>query len=1640
MGVASVGDRSRAGVVRMFDDGYYAYGGTLQISGYGDTVTGSTVTVVGAGSLTPYNVHIIGIIEDTGATELLTNGVSYSLQPVGGSPGVPLYYQGAPVAPGQFGGWTPIGAEAIGDGYQVAWKKTGGLNYWTPDEYIIWTLDGGGNLVSMGDVLQLDELELETKETIFAQDLNGDSTIGPRSWGIETDGDTTLSAIANAYQIDGQILTIDGVAVKRGQFRDWMPIAGEATDDGYQVAWRSGGPALGYQYIIWTLDGGGARLSMSSVLSGSSFALQSQEAFFAQDLNDDGALGPVTSVIEGVGSTTLSQAADVYQIDGHTLHYRGAPVTSGQFGGWTPIGAEASGGGYALAWKMAGLDQYIVWTLDGSGHLLSMGSTLSGGTLAFQSQETAFAQDLNGDGTTGPLTTAIETDGTVTLSQVANTYQIDGHTLHYRGAPVTPGQFGGWTPIGAEASGGGYALAWKMAGLDQYIVWTLDGSGHLLSMGSTLSGSTLALQSQETFFGQDLNGDGTTGILTTVIEAAGATTLAQAADTYGIDGHTLHYRGAPVTPGQFGGWTPIGAEASGSGYALAWKMAGLDQYIVWTLDGSGHLLSMGSTLSGGTLALQSQETAFGQDLNGDGTIGPWSTVIDGIGATTLAQVADTYRVDGHTLHYRGAPVTPGQFGGWTPIGAEASGSGYQLAWKMAGLDQYIVWTLDGSGHLLSMGSTLSGGTLAFQSQETFFGQDLNGDGTIGPRTTVIESSGATTLGQVADTYLIDGHMLHYRGAPVTPGQFGGWTPIGTEAAGSGYQLAWKMAGTDQYIVWTLDGSGHLLSMGSTLSGRSLAFQSQETFFGQDLNGDGTIGPRTTVIESSGATTLGQVADTYLIDGHTLHYRGAPVTSGQFGGWTPIGTEAAGGGYQLAWKMAGTDQYIVWTLDGSGHLLSMGSTLSGGTLALQSQEIFFDQDLNGDGTIGPRTTVIESSGTTTLAEAFDSYRIGSQTLKYGGVAVPLAGIDGWKPIGAEATGAGYQLVLKKTGADAYVTWNVDSSGNFVSRSADILSGGTTALQSMETVFAQDLNGDGTIGLVTTVVEAIGNTHLIRVGGEYYFRDAVTGIIEPSITATFNTSHWDASVLFTALGVERLGPADWIYTVYEVMLFSPNKGFFTTTTLRTDGVSYPLPSWGWSIGSVNLQEQETLFGQDFNGDGLVGRTVTTIEGNGTSLYVSNITGNYLLGDADGPQLKIGGVAVTSASAWQPVAVEWDGGWYDVVLKANGSDQYVVVSADSAGNITQLVSAAIAIPGSDFRLQLQETYFDQDINGDGVRGIPDGVIEDVGSAKLVKEGNAFYVYQDGSSTGVQVKNANGTAVLASGVDLTSSFVPVGVEWTAEYGFQIVTWWLNANTYRVEDLDASGKYKTNVIGSIGAGNSLFETVEDLFQQDLDRDHTIGHASTGAFDIDIHVTGNTAYRLYFEAAAARWEQIITADIPDAVSVIDGPIDDLRIDATVEAIDGLDGVLGYAGWDELRDVSWLPMHGTLVIDTADIGAMKSDGTLLTVIIHEIGHTLGLGSLWDLLGLTNAFGYVGHYGLEAYRQLSGNASATFVPLETSGGAGTAGVHWSEDIFGNELLTGYLDTGLNPLSILTIAALRDLGYTVDTSQAELYTLPA
>ena len=212
--------------------------------------------------------------------------------------------------------------------------------------------------------------------------------------------------------------------------------------------------------------------------------------------------------------------------------------------------------------------------------------------------------------------------------------------------------------------------------------------------------------------------------------------------------------------------------------------------------------------------------------------------------------------------------------------------------------------------------------------------------------------------------------------------------------------------------------------------------------------------------------------------------------------------------------------------------------------------------------------------------------------------------------------------------------------------------------------------------------------------------------------------------------------------------------------------------------------------------------------------------------------------------------------------------------------------------------------------------------------------------------------------------------------------------------------------------------------------------------------------RLAYARAAERWARIVRADVPDArvrmdagvcfegQPAIDEVVDDLLMLAVVDDIDGPGGVLAQAGPCAVRADTWLPAVALVRLDRADVAAAVAGGWLEDVVLHELGHGLGIGTLWLPLRLVRGDEYsnprfLGIAAGAAYGTLRGAAPAE-APLEDTGGGGTFIVHWRESVFDRELMTGYLDQGGNPLSLLTAASLRDLGYIVDTGAADPFSL--
>lgn len=176
--------------------------------------------------------------------------------------------------------------------------------------------------------------------------------------------------------------------------------------------------------------------------------------------------------------------------------------------------------------------------------------------------------------------------------------------------------------------------------------------------------------------------------------------------------------------------------------------------------------------------------------------------------------------------------------------------------------------------------------------------------------------------------------------------------------------------------------------------------------------------------------------------------------------------------------------------------------------------------------------------------------------------------------------------------------------------------------------------------------------------------------------------------------------------------------------------------------------------------------------------------------------------------------------------------------------------------------------------------------------------------------------------------------------------------------------------------------------------------------------------------------------------------DDLIITADLADIDGSGGILGQAGPTAVRSDSILAAAGEMTFDQADAQDYYDIGLFDDIVLHEMMHVMGFGTLWtyksnDLVSTT-----VNDNGTKKpiddtiqsiFTGDAANAAYTaddFIYVETDGGSGTAGGHWDEDTYNDELMTGYIDS-TNYLSDWSVASLADLGYVLTDAAAGIPT---
>jgi hypothetical protein len=377
--------------------------------------------------------------------------------------------------------------------------------------------------------------------------------------------------------------------------------------------------------------------------------------------------------------------------------------------------------------------------------------------------------------------------------------------------------------------------------------------------------------------------------------------------------------------------------------------------------------------------------------------------------------------------------------------------------------------------------------------------------------------------------------------------------------------------------------------------------------------------------------------------------------------------------------------------------------------------------------------------------------------------------------------------------------------------------------------------------------------------------------------------------------------------------------------------------------------------------------------------------------------------------------------------------LVTAQGAGTAELTASAGSA--STEVAVQVVQTPSQlEKVTGDGQAGAP-GQLVAIPPSVVVKDANGNPV----AGVAVTFELVSGGGSITGGTTTTNSS---GIA-------QVGSWTL-------------GSAGPNVLRATAAGSGISGNPAEF---------TV--TAAGAFDIQVRFIGSAtpAQQQAFAAAEARWEGLITGDLQNvqlqAPAADCGPnspaineiVDDLIILVTLDDIDGPGEVLASAGPCYIRTSNELPVLGAMQFDTADLDDVEAAGLLSQVVLHEMGHVLGFGVrgppgtplLWDHFLVDPSLTpegeviegadphFTGPLAVAAFNQVGGSAyTGGKVPVADEGGVGNRDGHWRESVFDAELMTGFINPGQNPLSRVTVASLGDLGFVVNESAADNYSL--
>lgn len=514
--------------------------------------------------------------------------------------------------------------------------------------------------------------------------------------------------------------------------------------------------------------------------------------------------------------------------------------------------------------------------------------------------------------------------------------------------------------------------------------------------------------------------------------------------------------------------------------------------------------------------------------------------------------------------------------------------------------------------------------------------------------------------------------------------------------------------------------------------------------------------------------------------------------------------------------------------------------------------------------------------TAIADGNGSWSFTTATLVEGAHAFAAAAMDGVGNLSALSTGVNVTIDTVAPTVPKFVSFSPDSNitGDGVTNVSQLNLAGTADAGSTVQIF------DGGTSIGTAVADANGAWSFATgplVDGNHIFTgraaDAAGNVSASSgaLNVTVDT-HAPAAPILTS-GTSAASNAIIVSGTAEA---GSTVRLYEGSTLLGTGIAAVSGAWSITTGSLTAgQHSFTATATDIAGNlsqisnAFSSALGTVIEAAGTTT-LSKVGSYFYLSTAGASVLlKNGGTAVVAGQlgAWVPVGAETSSSGYLVAWKIPTTGQFAIWNTDSNGNFVS--NYLNKVSGTDPALESSEPLFHQDLNGDGVIGVPltataaastttivGTTIEASGSTSLVAVDKDFLLASIATGTGPTLKYG-GVAVVPGQFGV---WTPVAVEQNPT-GYD-VAWKIPATgEFAVWTTDSNGNYMSNLLNKVSPTDTSLKALEATFYQDLNGDGVINTSSTV-----LNISGNVVLKLGNMTQAATINAGATLELSGAAS------------------------------------------------------------------------------------------------------------------------------------------------------------------------------